>query len=243
MKNAEWYVDWFNSPYYHLLYNKRNYHEANHFMEQLCESLDLHPHSRIWDLACGKGRHAISLNKMGFDVTGTDLSENSIMEASDHSNDTLEFVVHDMREPFRENYFDAVFNLFTSIGYFKDEEDNFSVFNNVANALKPGGVFVVDFFNAGKVLQTVESEYTEHRDRLHFKISKRIENHKVIKHIEFSDKGHDYYFEESVSLLFLEDFEKFAANAGLKLSAIFGNYHLEPFDLQHSDRLILIFKK
>lgn len=29
MENAEWYVDWFNSPYYHLLYTNRNYTEAN----------------------------------------------------------------------------------------------------------------------------------------------------------------------------------------------------------------------
>src|SRR3954467_1536656 len=147
MQKAEWYVDWFNSPYYHLLYNNRNYEEARVFMEDLCAFLQLGPHSRIWDLACGKGRHAISLNRMGFDVIATDLAVNSIKAASLHSNHTLEFFVHDMREPFKVSFFEAVFNLFTSIGYFEDVQDNYLVFENVALSLKPGGVFVIDFLN------------------------------------------------------------------------------------------------
>src|SRR3954468_19744054 len=106
MNNAEWYVDWFNSPFYHLLYNNRNFTEANFFIDNLCTQLNLQPHAKLWDIACGKGRHAIALNKKGFDVTGTDLSVNSIAEASQSSNECLEFFVHDMRLPFRENYFD-----------------------------------------------------------------------------------------------------------------------------------------
>ena len=243
MQNAEWYVDWFNSPYYHLLYNHRNYQEANHFMEMLCSHLKLRPHARIWDLACGKGRHAISLNKMGYDVTGTDLATNSIEEASKHANSTLEFEVHDMREPYRVAYFDAVFNLFTSIGYFSNEADNYLVFGHVAKSLKPEGEFVVDFFNAQKVRRTYVKEYTEHRDKLDFRIRKRIEDHKIIKRIEFTDKGKTYFFEESVALLERNDFEDFAKKAGLKVVSEFGNYHLEPFDQQTSDRLVLVFKK
>ena len=243
MQKVEWYVDWFNSPYYHLLYNHRNYDEANHFMQMLCNYMGLKPHARIWDLACGKGRHAISLNKMGYDVTGTDLATNSIEEASRSKNKTLDFEVHDMREPYRKNYFDAVFNLFTSIGYFKEESDNFLVFKHVADSLKPGGEFVVDFFNAAKVRATYNPEYTEHREKLDFCIKKRIEDHKIIKRIDFSDKGANYFFEESVALLDRGNFEEFASKAGLKTIAEFGNYHLEPFDEKKSDRLILIFQK
>ncbi len=243
MQKVEWYVDWFNSPYYHLLYNHRNYDEANHFMQMLCNHLELKPHARIWDLACGKGRHAISLNKMGYDVTGTDLASNSIEEALRSKNKTLAFEVHDMREPFRQNYFDAVFNLFTSIGYFKEESDNFKVFKHVADSLKPGGEFVVDFFNAEKVRNTYVPEYTEHRDKLDFHITKRIDDHKIIKRIQFSEKGKDYFFEETVALLDRDNFEAFAQKAGLKTIAAFGSYHLDPFDVSKSDRLILLFQK
>src|SRR3954470_11771431 len=99
MKNAEWYVDWFNSPYYHLLYKNRDHREANFFIDNLCRDLQLKPQAKIWDLACGKGRHSIALNEKGFDVTGTDLSQNSIHDAKNSENENLHFEVHDMRTP------------------------------------------------------------------------------------------------------------------------------------------------
>jgi len=197
----------------------------------------------VWDLACGKGRHSISLNKRGFNVVGTDLSQNSIKEASGNSNPSMDFFVHDMREPFRINYFDAVFNLFTSIGYFENFNDNFSVFKNVAKALKPNGVFVVDFLNSENISNSIKTSYQEKREDIIFKIEKKIENNSIIKHIEFSDGDKDFYFEESVSLLKKEDFENFAISAGLKIVNMFGNYKLDPFEPNTSERLIILFKK
>lgn len=243
MENAEWYVDWFNSPYYHLLYNNRNYSEANFFIDQLCSHLHLEPHSTIWDLACGKGRHSIALHKKGFHVIGTDLSVNSITEATQQSNPRLEFFVHDMRQPFKVNYFNAVFNLFTSIGYFKDFSDNYSVFKNAALSLKEEGVLVIDFFNSQKIIDSFKTDYLEQRGNVHFEIKKKIVNNAIIKRIEFSDAGKNFYFEETVSLLRKSDFVDFATGAGLKLSACFGNYKLEAFDEKSSERLILIFKR
>jgi len=243
MENAEWYVNWFNSPYYHLLYSNRNYKEANFFIDQLCDNLKLIPNSTIWDLACGKGRHSIALNKKGFHVIGTDLSVNSITEASQCINPTLEFFIHDMRQPFKVNYFDAVFNLFTSLGYFKDFNDNFAVFENVALSLKKEGVFVIDFFNSYKVISSFKSEYHEQRGNVTFDIHKKIAGNTILKRIEFSDQGKNYYFEESVSLFTRSDLESFAKGAGLSLKNCYGNYHLDAFDEKTSDRLILIFKK
>ena len=243
MNTAEWFKDWFNSPYYHLLYNNRNENEAVFFINNLCAHLILKPEANVWDLACGKGRHSISLNKRGFNVVGTDLSQNSIKEASGNSNPSMDFFVHDMREPFRINYFDAVFNLFTSIGYFENFNDNFSVFKNVAKALKPNGVFVVDFLNSENISNSIKTSYQEKREDIIFKIEKKIENNSIIKHIEFSDGDKDFYFEESVSLLKKEDFENFAISAGLKIVNMFGNYKLDPFEPKTSERLIILFKK
>lgn len=243
MKNAEWYVDWFNSPYYHLLYNNRNEDEATLFIDRLCENLAFKSHTRLWDIACGKGRHAIALNNKGFDVIGTDLSGNSIADASQYNNANLDFYVHDMREPFRINYFDAALNLFTSMGYFKDYKDNFAVFKSVALGLKPGGVFVIDFFNSKKIENSLHSDYIEERGDIRFNIQKKIQNNAIFKRIEFNCDDKEYYFEEWVSLLKKEDFEDFAASIGLKLDRTFGSYKLDAFDEENSERLILIFKK
>jgi SAM-dependent methyltransferase len=243
MNKAEWYVDWFNSPYYHLLYSNRDEQEARFFIDNLCSKLSLPRGAKIWDLACGKGRHALELFRKGFEVTGTDLSVNSIAEASLNATEGLQFLVHDMREPFFKIHFDAVFNLFTSIGYFKEKNDNYAVFKNVSTALKPSGVFVVDFFNAEKVRASIVPEQTIQRNGIEFLIKKTIQNNAVTKRIEFSDRQKNYYFEEHVSLLGIQDFESFAFDSGLELFEKFGNYKLEPFDIENSDRLILLFKK
>lgn len=212
-------------------------------MDALCKHLGLNPKHKVWDLACGKGRHSIYLNSKGCNVIGTDLSDNSIAEALKSSNETLEFYKHDMRTPFRMNYFTHVFNLFTSIGYFEDERDNLKVFKNVYQALKPGGVFVIDFFNVIDVTNCMIADKKMTVEGIEFHILKKIEDNKIIKRIEFSDKGKDYYFEEKVSLLTKSLFEKMATEAGFKLETVAGDYQLNPFDEKKSDRLILIFKK
>jgi SAM-dependent methyltransferase len=231
MKKAEWFKDWFNSPYYHLLYNNRNEQEANLFIDKLCAFLNLQPNNFIWDLACGKGRHAIAINKKGYTVVGTDLANNSIAEANKNANQSLDFYVHDMRTPF------------TSIGYFSNYNDNFLVFKYITQALKPNGILVVDFFNAKKVCDGIKPNYTEQRGDITFNISKKIENNIIHKKIEFETEIKSYFFEESVSLLNKHDFENFASQSNLTLLHTFGNYNLDAFNENTSDRLILIFKK
>ena len=81
MAAKAWYKDWFNSPYYHLLYNNRDDDEAQAFLERLITYLQPKPNTKMLDVACGKGRHSKALAEMGFDVTGIDLSQSSIEEA------------------------------------------------------------------------------------------------------------------------------------------------------------------
>lgn len=241
-ENAEWFKNWFDSPYYHLLYSNRNEEEAEFFMKNVASYLHLPKNSNIWDLACGKGRHAIQLNKLGYSVTGTDLAANSIACALENQGANLDFYVHDMRTPFRINYFDAVFNLFTSIGYFSNYRDNFKVFEHVYNALKPGGYFVIDFLNASHVKKHLVSDYRIVKNSCEFRIRKHIENEKVFKRIDFEADQKPFYFEEVVSLLQEKDFDDFAAASGFVKKAVFGDYHLNVLK-EESDRLIIIYTK
>lgn len=96
------------------------------------------PGSTMLDIACGKGRHAIHLAENDYDVTGIDLSAQSIEEASLSEKDNLRFYQHDMRLPFWINYFHYAFNFFTSFGYFKTMRENYNVVETISKALKPG---------------------------------------------------------------------------------------------------------
>lgn len=239
----EWFSSWFDTPYYHTLYKHRDYSEAALFIDNILDFLKLYPGADCWDLACGKGRHSIYLNQKGYKVVGTDLSEQSIIEANKSANDSLEFYQHDMRHLFRVNYFDAVFNLFTSFGYFEKKHDDYNVFHAIERSLKSKGIFVFDFLNAECVKNTLVPNASQTIDGITFHISKKIEGITCIKSIDFEDKGQHFHFEERVKLFDKPYFEELAKECGLSIKNVFGNYHLDNFDEQTSPRLILVLQK
>jgi ubiquinone/menaquinone biosynthesis C-methylase UbiE len=110
------------------------------------------PGAEILDCPCGFGRHCIPLARAGFRVTGADRSQVLLDDARRSAGETeLELVQADYRElPFPEGRFDAVFNLFTSIGYTGREGDT-QAFREFRRVLRPGGTLLIE---------------TMHRDRL-----------------------------------------------------------------------------
>lgn len=241
-KNSEnWFSTWFDSPYYHILYKNRNEEEAQGFMDNITQYLNMPESGTILDLACGKGRHSIYLNKLGYRVTGVDLSEKSIGIANKSSNETLQFITHDMREPMNETY-DAVFNLFTSFGYFDIYEDNIKTLKAIKDSINEFGFGVIDFFNSDFIIENLVAQETKEIDGITFNIKRFVENKKIIKEIRFEDKGESFYFTEKVSAFTLSDFEVMMEEAGIYLLDIFGDYKLRKFYKTQSERLIMIFK-
>jgi SAM-dependent methyltransferase len=239
----DWFSSWFDTPYYHILYKNRDYSEASLFIDTISDFLKLQPNLKCWDLCCGKGRHSIFLNKKGFDVIGTDLSVQSILQANKSANDRLEFYQHDMRKLFRTNYFDVVFNVFTSFGYFEKQEDDLHVFDSVQKGLKSKGLFVFDYLNSEYVKSIIKAHDTITIDGITFTISKKIENNTIIKSIDFTDNGESFHFEERVKLFDKAYFEGLAKECNLTILNTFGNYKLQEFDVNTSPRLILVLQK
>lgn len=240
-KSENWYASWFDTPYYHILYKDRNYREAQIFMDNLTHYLNLPEKAKVLDLACGKGRHSIYLNQLGYDVIGADLSENSIAEANKNSNETLHFVVHDKREPFEEK-FDAIFNLFTSFGYFEDEADNLQTLIAIKESLSEYGFAVIDFMNVYTVINNLIPQETKEVDGITFYIKRYHADNFIIKEIDFEDNGRQFHFEEKVRAYTLEDFKQMMDEAGIYLLDTFGDYKLKKFHKNTSERLIMIFK-
>jgi SAM-dependent methyltransferase len=236
-----WFSSWFDSPYYHILYKERNQEEAQLFMDNLVHYLNLPEEATLLDLACGKGRHAIHLNQLGFNVLGADLSANSILEANKSANATLQFKEHDMREPFEEK-FDAIFNLFTSFGYFENPADNLKTLKAMKNSLTEYGFAVIDFMNVHQVLANLIPEEVKTVDGIDFHIKRYLKDGYIFKEIDFEDQGEKFHFTEKVSALTLSDFENLMEQADIFLLDTFGDYKLKKFHKMESERLIMIFK-
>jgi SAM-dependent methyltransferase len=240
MQSKEWFADWFDTKYYHTLYKNRDLSEAKQFIQRLVAVLPLKKGDRVLDLACGKGRHAVTLSECGFDVLGVDLSPNSITEAKQFENESLKFAVHDMREIIPNEQFDGVFNLFTSFGYFDSLEENQKAVDSVARMLVPNGIFVIDFLNAHKVVANLVESEAKTVDGITFNIKRTFDGTHILKHIRFEADEQEFSFTEKVQALTLSDFSTFLNAANFNILDSFGDFDLSPFDETTSDRLILI---
>ena len=238
---TQWFTSWFDTPYYHILYKDRDHEEAQSFMDVLTRYLNIPEYGSILDLACGKGRHSIYLNSLGYKVTGVDLSENSITCAKQFENKSLQFKVHDMCKPMNQT-FDAVFNLFTSFGYFENEEDNLKTIKAIKANLNEFGFGVIDFMNVNFVINNLVKEDVKTVDGLDFHQKRSLENGYIVKDISFTINGEKQSYQEKVRAFTLEDFEQLFEQAGCYLLDIFGDYKLQKYHQQDSERLIMIFK-
>lgn len=243
MEKKEWFAEWFDSSYYHILYKHRDHAEAERFINNLTSFLGIPKGSHVLDLACGKGRHALTLNQLGYSVVGADLSPESIKEASQYSNDQLRFLVHDMRRVIPEERFSAVFNLFTSFGYFDDQQDNQSVLESIHRMLEQKGILVIDFMNASKVIEQLVKKEEKITDGICFQLERHYDGQHIFKNIRFVDEGKEFHYTERVQALKKADFEKLLQQSGFNILHTFGNFDLDPFDEEHSDRLILIAQR
>lgn len=243
MEKPQWYESWFDTSYYHILYKNRDYAEAERFIGNLVKYLQLPANSKVLDLACGKGRHSVTLNSYGYNVLGVDLSFQSIEAAKQFEKEHLRFATHDMREVINGEQFDAVFNLFTSFGYFDSEIDNLKVLKSIHKMLQPNGILVIDFMNAAREINYLKPSETKTIDGITFHLTKKLDQQHIYKFIDFEDNGQQLHFMERVQALKKSDFEKLLDQSNFNIIQTFGNFDLDSFDEQRSNRLILIAQK
>ncbi|MGZ0016643.1 class I SAM-dependent methyltransferase [Yeosuana sp. AK3] len=238
---TDWYSSWFDTPFYHILYKDRDDAEARIFMDTLTQYLNIPEGGTILDLACGKGRHSVYLSLLGYQVTGVDLSANSIAFAKQFEHVNLHFEVHDMCMPYNKP-FDAVFNLFTSFGYFDNEEDNLNTIKAIKTDLNDYGFGVIDFMNSNFVQEHLVPEEVKVVDGITFFLKRYAQEGYIFKDITFIHEDKEYNYQEKVRALTLSDFEALFEQAGVYLLDVFGDYKLSKFNAETSERLVMIFK-
>jgi SAM-dependent methyltransferase len=244
MGEVTWFSTWFDSPYYHVLYSSRDDHEAKGFIEALQSYLNIKPGAFVLDAACGKGRHAKMLQRLGMDVEGFDLSPSNIEQANKLANKHLHFFVHDIRSSLpKQDQYDVVFNFFTSFGYFDDPSDNLKSFQTFSGGLRSGGILVMDFLNPTYILANLVPEEKLKRGGITFHIKRWSEKGFLYKSIDFEDQGQSYSFQEKVELISKQDFLHYASEAGLQFMNLVGDYSLAKFDDQTSPRMIFFWDK
>jgi len=242
IKNS-WYKEWFDSPYYHILYANRDDQEAMLFINNLLVYLKPSPASKMLDLACGNGRHSKWLADKGYEVTGVDLSRNNILQARQFQMTNLHFFQHDMRLPIGGMYFDYVFNFFTSFGYFKSDEEHQQTLESVYSYTDENGFFLLDFLNVHHVNNSLIATELKIINDITFDITRTITTEYITKTINIRDGHHEENYEEKVRNFDENKLIAMVTGAGFEVINVFGNYLLQSFVEEISPRCILLCKK
>lgn len=244
-----WYKKWFSNKFYLELYQHRDEEDARWMINLLQRSISVNTKSRVLDIACGSGRHSLELARRGFEVTGFDLSEFLINEAKKGLKESVEkdlkvkFIIKDMRYFNFKESFDIAVNIFTSFGYFDNDEENFRVIKNVSDSLKKGGYFVFDFINKKYLEKNIVPYSIDRKGKFTIKQNRRIENDFVIKEISIKKGKVELEFNEVLRLYSLNEFKKVFESYKLRIQSIYGDYSGNKFNLNKSQRLIIIAKK
>ena len=167
------------------------------------------------------------------------------MEAKQHEKDNLEFFVHDMRLPFRINYFDYAFNFFTSFGYFRTRREHDNAIRTIAQSLKPGGTFVLDYLNVHYAEDHLVHKSEKEIDDVNYYITKWFDEEHFYKKIVVEDDKMEEPMEytEKVAKFSLGDFTEMFAYQDLQIQEVFGDYLFNGYDVKNSPRMVMIAKK
>lgn len=144
---SDWWQSFFDDDYALIWSDAIPESESHAQCDALWQLLQLKEGSTLLDAGCGFGRLAKPLAERGAVVTGVDQSAALLAHAErgrgDLSEDKLRYIRHDLRYRLPDAQFDAAFNAFTGIGY-GTEEDDLAILLTLHDALRPGGLLLLD---------------------------------------------------------------------------------------------------
>lgn len=251
-----WYEGYFGPDYLYIDIHTTTGQEVDFLRKVLRLGRGLRS-ARLLDVGCGYGRHLVPLLEQGVDAYGCDRSGFMLAEADRRIRTAREraeeehrpakrlrgnrLVCCDNRElPFSGD-FDCAVNLFNSFGYFADERDNFRMLTEIGEALRPGGLFLLDMVNRDFVLPHLpRKDWFEHDGA--FVLEKKwfdpIRNRSEIDvHVIDNQGKRDYH--HSIRLYSYTEMVMLLEAAGFAVVTVFGGFGGEPFGLSR-DRMIIL---
>ncbi len=235
---TEWFEQWFGEEYLRL-YPHRDEADASAAVALIQRWRPL-AGQRVLDLACGPGRHARQMSAAGARVLGFDLSMPLLARARLHAGTAVRLVRGDMRAlPFHESSFDVVVNLFTSFGYFSDDEQHRTVLREVRRVVTDQGAFVIDYFNAIAVRQALVPREERVVGSQRVVIERRVTDDGRFVMKELSLTGEGRRFIERVRLFDPAELENLLRDGGFRVMRRAGDYDGSPMSAQ-SPRAVLL---
>ena len=155
----------FNKTYadqYDHFYAGKDYALETNLIDQAVARFGPAPKS-VLDVGCGTGKHAIELARRGYRVAGVDLSPSMLEHAAENAaglpaQSHPRWVQGDVRTFEVDESFDMAIMMFAVVGYLTTNEDVLAGLRNIRRHVKPGGLFICDFWYGPAVLATRPSD-------------------------------------------------------------------------------------
>jgi ubiquinone/menaquinone biosynthesis C-methylase UbiE len=249
--SLNWFEEWFNHPLYLEVYSHRDDNEAGRCIQTILTHSGLNLKNpellAVLDIACGAGRHALELAKLGYKVTGNDLSPFLLEEArkaAEKSKLLLKLTCCDMRQIQSEGSYNLVVQLFTSFGYFDMKEDDQLVLNKAYHALQSDGWYVLDLINPLHLRRNLVAHSCRTAGELTIIEDRAINEKRITKTISIIPPlGRTVTFSESVRLYSEREIIAMLQKEGFTVNRIIGNYEGDSFTEEESPRMMIFCKK
>lgn len=247
-RSKQWFEEIFDEDYLHTL-PFLTPQQTEREVDFLQSALDLPAGSRLLDIGCGYGRHAMELAARGYQTVGLDLSLPLLLRANEAARRvgvSVDFVHGDMREMVYDSEFDGAFCFFTSYGFF-DDEMNRKVASLMCRALRPGGRLVLDLINRDSLIGELPTRVwwqghgcmvMEVVDFNYFTSRLEVQRQVVI------EDGRQLVQDISIRLYSLHEIGKILTHAGFRVLEVSGSFELRNrFYGTESRHLLIVAEK
>lgn len=154
-----------------FLFTDRHWASVQEEVDGLIKLLEIEEGEAVLDLCCGPGRHSLEFARRGLQVTGVDITSAYLDEALRNAEEedlTIEFIQEDMRRFRRSELFHGAILMYTSFGYFENQEENFQVLANIRESLKDDGKLIIDVMGKEVLARIFQEKGWEEQDGIFF---------------------------------------------------------------------------
>ncbi len=245
---CNWYEDkefWERMSF--KLFNKSYWIIAPEEIENVIQLTEIQPGSSVLDLCCGPGRHSMELAKKGFKVTAVDLTKAYIEEArlkAKSEGVSIEFINEDMRSFKRPGCYHAIMIMYTSFGYFENQEENIKVLTNCFHSLIEGGSLIIDLMGKEIVARIFqEREWYEDDGAFYLEERSVLNDWSKIQNRWILIKGNEKHeFNFTHWLYSASELRELLYGSGFSSVKVYGNLAGRKYNNQ-AERLIVVAKK
>ncbi len=248
MSDMPWYQEFAGADYLRIYSPFLPPERSAREVANIVNLLNLAPNSSILDLCCGHGRHTIPLAQQGYRMTGLDLSQFFLQRAqadAETKSVKVRWIQSDMRNIPFNNEFDAIINIFTSFGYLENEEEDLQVLRQVRQALKPGGLLLLETIYQIRVVRTFSPHgIIRYDDGLIVLEERRLnlpESRNEISITMIYPDGQRKKYRQSIRIYTLTELRRMLKSVGIEVQAYYGD--LDGGALTVDSRMVVVGKK